>query len=179
MSRKLTERAQASEASSQDQYHLLLLIFWKVPIPSTFQACGMCPFIQELPFGAILFGVYESFKIPQATFIYYFVGVYELFQIDQATFICWSRQSLVGHKLLQVIIIIKLDLRNLHWICWLAVIKLGHLLVSFYSRSCTELHCNALVNSLAAPGPLAAGAGDMNWQTEMRSTTVSEEAPDL
>ena len=139
----------------------------------------MCPFIQELPFGAILFGVYESFKIPQATFIYYFVGVYELFQIDQATFICWSRQSLVGHKLLQVIIIIKLDFRNLHWICWLAIIKLGHLLVSFYSRSCTELHCNALVNSLAAPGPLAAGAGDLNWQTEMGSTTVSEETPDL
>ena len=48
----------------------------------------MCPFTQELPVGAILFGVDESFKIPQAMFIYYFVGVNELFNIDQATFIC-------------------------------------------------------------------------------------------
>ena len=139
----------------------------------------MCLFIQELPFGAILFGVYESFKIPQGTFIYYFVGVYELFKIDQATFICWSCQSVVGHQLLKVVIIIKLDLLNIYLICWLAIIKLGHLLVSFYSRSCTELYCNVLVNPLAAPGPLAVRAGDLNWQTEMGSTTVSEETPDL
>ena len=85
--------------------------------------CGMCLFIQELPFGVILFGVYISSKIPQTTFIYYFVGVYESFKIHQTTCICWSSQSLVGRQVMQVLIIFKLGLRNLHWICWLAIFQ--------------------------------------------------------
>jgi hypothetical protein len=74
----------------------------------------MCCLSQIYHLVLIYLEVCKSLRIQQAMFIYYLVGIYEVININQGTFSCWSSQSLVGDQLLQVVVIVKLGLLNLH-----------------------------------------------------------------